>query len=295
MEPQENIKPKTNVMGLKKARREILKMQNLILGIILIGFGATAMWFGAHIATDGLKTVFSSEKVTAPKDLFHIAVTSMVRLKFPGPLLYFYNSQLGKTASPISVALFIEATNKRQSITRIFSYRIRALLTYDEGGEIAVTTDDRGNQKVTYKQSGVTVTKWRELHSIGFLHDNIYYVNNNNWKKAQHLGFSHNGFDNIAAEKQLRYGESIKGWVMLELEPDLRGQLPEIEELEFTLTNSAGESQVLKVPVAEEGKSYPLISSGSWKFLGGFHDLTKMEFTICPRIDVREIGRKESK
>jgi hypothetical protein len=225
-------------------------------------------------------------------DLFHVSTTSLVRFRFPGHLLFIYNSQLGKTISPISVALFIEVTNKRPSITRIFSYKIRALLTYDEGGEIIVTNDAKGDQKVTYEPSGNTVTKWRELHSVGLLHDQIYYVQND-WKKAQHLGFSHNSFDNIAAEKQLRYGESIKGWVMLELEPDLRGQLPEIREFEFTITNSAGESQVLKVPVGEEGKVHPIISSGSWKFLGGFHDLTKEHYTICPMIDVREIVRKD--
>ena len=225
-------------------------------------------------------------------DLFHVATTSMTRFKYPGPLLFFYNTKLGQTVSPISIAIFIEITNKRKSVTRIFSYRIRGLLTYDEGGDSILTRDHRGNQKLTYKPSGRVVTRWRELHSVGFLHNQIYYVSGD-WTKAQRLDFSANGLDLMARDKQLQYGESIKGWVMLELESDLRGQLPVIKELEFIIKNSAGESQSIKVPIPEERATYPEMSSGAWHFMGGFHDLTKEPATMCPRIDVQEMIKSQ--
>ena len=81
-------------MDLKKISRELSKMHNLVLGIVLIGLGAVAMWYGGQKASDGLKTVFRSDKAAIPTDLFHVTVTSMVRFKFPGPLLYFYDSYL---------------------------------------------------------------------------------------------------------------------------------------------------------------------------------------------------------
>jgi hypothetical protein len=286
------------------AKRDEFNMGNLIIyGIIVGACAVIGLWAGYKFKEELKKRADSEKPETQVEtsikkdnqaqsqpdsDFFHVATTSMTRFKYPGPLLFFYNSQLGKTISPISIALFVEITNKRKSVTRVFSYRIRGLLTYDEGGEIIITTDQRGNQTLTYRPIGKVVTKWRELHSVGFLHNQIYYVSGD-WTKAQRLDFSANGLDNIARDKQLQYGESIKGWVMLELEPDLRGQLPMIKELEFIIQNSAGESQSIKIPVAEKDTKYPVISSGAWHFMGGFHDLTTEPTTICPRIDVQEL------
>ncbi len=72
---QGNIRSKINAMDLKKAKRKILKMHDLILGIILIGLAGVAAWYGSQKASDGLKTVFSSEsdKITINSvKIFHV-------------------------------------------------------------------------------------------------------------------------------------------------------------------------------------------------------------------------------
>ena len=82
---------------------------------------------------------------------------------------------------------------------------------------------------------------------------------------------------------------------MLELEPDLRGQLPAINELEFVIRNSAGESQSIRTAVAEEDTKHPVISSGAWHFMGGFHDLTAEPATMCPTIDIQKAIESQKK
>ena len=107
--------------------------------------------------------------------------------------------------------------------------------------------------------------------------------------RCRRLDFSENSFDILARTTQLRPGESLLGWIFFEIDQDLRGQLPEIKELELTLRNSAGEEQTFRtqefVPArTEKGMSH--LSGGEWNLLEGEYDLTKEQYVIAAMVDL---------
>ena len=214
-----------------------------------------------------------------------------MNIKWPGPLLFMYDSSLGKTISPVSIALYIEVINKKPIISRVSGYKCRALLEYDEGSYQNIIQDKNSSLKFEYKTTGKAVEKWRTLHSIGFIGDQVYYVINDDWSKAKRIDFTQNGFDTIGPNKQLQPGESVMGWMFFELEQDLRGQLLKIKEIEFILTNSVGESQTFKSyqKLREEEEMTYSLTSGTWNVMGGYYDLTKEQYSMVPTIDLRQI------
>jgi len=260
-------------------------------GILIIAIAAAMGWWGTQVASEGWKNwkhpALSSEKVV--RDIYKLMVSSTMRFKYPGQLLYLYDSQLGKTISPISLALFLEVVNNKSSISRVYSLETRALMRYDEGGKTQINAQSPGGYKFSYIPSGKTVERWRTLHSVGFLHDRIYFVPNNDWTECKRIDFSKSSFELEARDKQLQPGESLNGWIFYEMEEDVRTQTPEIKQLEFTLKNSSGEVQIVKVDFPKEGEKFPKISSGSWDILEGYYDLTKENFSLCPRIDLHTI------
>lgn len=198
---------------------------------------------------------------------------------------------MGKTISPVSVVLYVEVVNKSPIISRIYSYKTRALLRYDEGGSHYISPSKNTRFKVEYKVSGNIVEKWRTLHSIGFIDDKVYFVTNNDWSETKRIDFTQNSFEMLARNTQLKPGESLMGWIFFELEQDLRGQVPKIKEIELTLANSAGESQIFKSfqePKGEDGMSSS-ISSGDWHLMEGYYDLTKEQYAMVPMIDLHQI------
>ena len=98
----------------------------------------------------------------------------------------------------------------------------------------------------------------------------------------------------MAREKQLQPGESITGWMFFEIPYELRGQLPEIIEMELTLTNSQGETQTFRRKSPTLNPESSVISCGVWHLLEGFYDLTKEDYTLCPQADLREILKQEN-
>lgn len=267
------------------------------MGIAIIAIAAAMGWWGTQVASEGWKQM--KEKATPSvsslqnQDIFKLMVSSPVRLKYPGNLLYVYNSQLGKTISPISVALFVEVANTKPVISRIVSLDATALMRYDEGGNTQIVSLPSGGSRFSYVPSGKIVERWRALHSVGFLHDQVYFVTNDDWTKCKRIDFSNNSFEVQARDKQLQAGESLKGWIFYELEEDLRVQLPEIKELEFTIKSSSGGVQTVKVDYPKEGEKSPAMSSGAWHLLEGYYDLTKDKFSLCPQIDLHAILKKE--
>lgn len=224
------------------------------------------------------------------KDVFKCNFITTMRFEYPGYFFMVYPSKLGNTISFPNIAIYVEAVNNKPTFTRIFSYQCRAFLKYDEGGSRVVTLKPSGGwDKYVYKPSGRSVEKWQKLHSMGFLGSNIYYM----WQgleKCRRLDFTQNGFDNLARDKQLEPGGSIKGWIFLEFETDeLRLQLPEIKEIELTIWNSIGESQVCRsgdgIKISDDANS--VISSGGLTFEPGVYDLTKEKYTATPMVDLK--------
>ena len=281
------------------------KMGQLILGIVIVGIGGALVWLGGHLASEGWKkwrqpvTVVDivhdgTQKNTSEsnkEDIFKVNFIITMRFKWPGPLLFMYPSALGKTISPVSIALYLEIVNNKPTISRIYSYKCRALLRYDEGGSTRVNQAPGNGMKLEYIPSGKIVEKWRNLYSMGFVGDQMYFVTSNGWNKCKRIDFTNNSLDNLARNIQLKPGESLMGWVFFELEHDLRTQLPEIKEIELTLTNSAGDSQVFKSRQDIKGDEEILhfISAGDWNVLEGFYDLTKEKYSMTPMVDLRRI------
>ncbi len=265
------------------------------------------LWVLANIIILDLVVVFvvtsisiylpAQEKVDDQQDIFRTNFITLMRFKWPGSLLYMYPSALGKTISPVSIALFIEVTNNKPIISRIYSYQCRALLKYDKGGIARIEQSSGGGMNYRYEPSGNIVEEWRTLYSMGFLHDQIYFVTSDGFSRCRRLDFTKNSFDNLARNSQLRPGESLMGWIFFEIDQDLRGQLPEIVELELTLRNSAGEEQVfrnrdLEPEGAERANSY--ISGGTWNILAGDYDLTKENYHMCAMVDLPKILKEGS-
>lgn len=225
------------------------------------------------------------------KDIFKVTIIESMRFKWPGPLMFRYQSASGKNLSPVSVALFVEVLNNKDVISRIYSYECKVLLKYDEGGGGLVSRTQNGGIKYEYKPAGETVVNWRNLYNMGFVDDNIYFITDHDWSKCKRIDFRNNGFDRQARDTHLKPGESLKGWMFFELEHDLRGQLPEIKKIELTLTNSARESQAFKIKqnVKENNDIVHFISSGQWNIIEGFYDLTKEKYTMTPMVDLRRI------
>lgn len=126
---------------------------------------------------------------------------------------------------------------------------MRALLEYDDGGKTRIDVLADGRKKMVYEPSGNVVTKWRDLHSVGYLMNEVFFLKGEDWSRAVRTDFSRNAFDRLARNKQLASGESILGWGLFELDEDIRPQVPIIKELETEIVNSFGEKQILRPPL----------------------------------------------
>jgi hypothetical protein len=239
--------------------------------------------------SQGIITPAKANRTSKKEDIFGINFMMTMNIKWPGPLLFIYSSSLGKTISPVAIALYIEAVNKKPAISRIYGYKCRALLRYDEGGSQNIDLSVNNSLKFAYQPIGNVVEKWRTLHSVRFIDDQVYYVMNNDWTKTKRLDFTQNSFHRLAGITHLKSGESLMGWIFFELEQDLRGQLLEIKEIEFTLTNSAGESQIFQhypEPRGEE-EILSLTSAAEWHVMEGYYDLTKEQYHLLPMVDLQ--------
>lgn len=243
-------------------------------------------------------TLFWLQKTTS-KPEFKAGISGAINIvTFPSPLVYLYDKhsydekQQGKSIAEISNAIHLDLTNASNVPVKLRSYQIRALVEYDEGGTVDLVKINSGIKPI-YKPSGKTVRKWRNLYSIGPLNDQIYYVAD--WKKARRFGLSKYGFDNIAYNtKQLNPGECLSGWILFEVEEDLRYQNLKIIEYEAIVTNSAGETSQFKIKRFPEDETTDFVSGGSIDMLG-LVDLTKIKWSICAIISLkRAVAGKES-
>jgi hypothetical protein len=152
-----------------------------------------------------------------------------------------------------------------------------------------------GGHKFGYRHGGRSVEKWRKLHSVGLLTDRVYFVNGNDWTKCKQISFGGDCLLSQAKETQMLPGQSIRGWLFFEIEKDLRGQVPYIRQLSFTIVTSTGDKQTVVVDYPKKGTTFPQISSGVWRFQEGFRDLTQEEFVLCPVMDLRdELSKKKT-
>ena len=233
--------------------------------------------------------------IVLPKQnsLFKCNVLVAMKFSYPGPVFIVYPSGLGNTMSFPNMALYVEVVNNKPTATRISDYECRMLLSYDEGGITEAIKTSTGGLKYKYKPTGKAIEKWQILRSMGFLGNNVYYVINDNLKKSRRLNFTENSFDRLASNTQLISGQSIKGWIFFEFESsELTFQLPKIKEIELTIHNSAGESEICRI-IHDETKPQDnaknVISAGDWQVEAGEYDFTKEKYTAVRMIDLPNI------
>ena len=214
--------------------------KSLIVVSVSLAFVAIGFCLGC-----GLYWVDKRESIAKQtvRDVFGLNFNVSFQTIRPNSVLVFlYPYEKERAMSFVDIALYIEAVNKKNIISRIMSYQCRALMEYDEGGYALLTTTPQGGTKYKYSPSGRKVEKWRVLHPMGCISSQSYLVMGD-MSKARLIDFSKNSFDKIAEDKQLTPGESFSGWMFFEVEPDLIGQTPQVKSFEITLTNSVGESQ----------------------------------------------------
>ena len=201
------------------------------------------------------------------------------------------NSAIGKTISPVNIALWVDAINNQPGITRIHSYNCKVLIKYDEGGKQNIIISKSGEKTFNYIPSGKVVEKWRNLHPMGFPGTKIYWVNNNDWSKCKLIDLNTDSFDKLALETQLEHGQSIMGWMFFELDYDLFGQVPEIKAIELTLKDTLGDSQTFfteQKSMGEDGFNN-VIAAGRLHFMEGYHDLTKDKYTLIRMLKLKKM------
>jgi hypothetical protein len=266
--------------------------ERILLGFIIFGI-IGPLW------VESLRWVHSRENSTLtseqPAAIFAVNFITTMNIKWPGPLVYIHTTSIGKTISSVSIALYIEVVNRKPTISRIYGYRARALLEYDEGGHQSVNVLPDKRTQLVSQPIGNTVEKYRTLHSMGFINDQVYYIIDNNWTRTKHIDFTNDSFDIPAHDVQLQSGESLRGWIFFELEQDLRYPLPTIKHIELTLRNSAGETQDFKSndEIRGETQAWGIISSGHWKILEGYYDLPQERYQLAAKMDVAQIQAGE--
>jgi len=141
--------------------------------------------------------------------------TSLI-LKYPGPIIYVYNSKLGDLIAPIGYALNVEVINNRPSSTKISSY----FLDIGVGGQ------------------------WVRLPNLSILNPmDVFWVNNSDLRNCTRLDFRANGFDQLARYKSISTGESIKGWMFFEWPAELRGHIPVFNKIRLYIENIQGDKE----------------------------------------------------
>lgn len=193
-------------------------------------------------------------------DPFFLRIHTLMLFAYPGLLVYRYTGKPGQLLAPVGLAAVIEATNKRATAAKVFSYFLDAAI---QG-------------------------QWTRLHNLQALNPrDFFWIGNNSLKAATRIDFSGNGFDIKAREHTLSPGESIKGWVFLEWPAEHRKKVPEIKQLRMTIENSHGETQttVLTLPTTQEpGESG--IAGGEWHVMPKSDVVDLSGVPIMPHMDL---------
>lgn len=264
----------------------IRKLKNhSLIAMVIVG---TLILSGIAGVLSNAKTI---KEFLQPKPDFKAGVSGSFNINvYPSPLIYLYdkqsydNAQSGKSIASISHAIHLDLINNKSVPVKLRSYKIRALLKYDEGGRVNLVKDKAGI-KPEYTPSGAKVLKWRDLYNIGPINDKIFYVVD--WSKARQIDFTDDCFDIKAfSNKQINPGESISGWLLFEVDEDLRYQPFEIKKYEAVLENSAGELSTIKIAVQKDDDTMNAVSGGTMKMLN-YVDLTTIKWDICSIIDLK--------
>lgn len=201
------------------------------------------------------------------REVFHTRFHTGVRFKYPGALMYLYDSSLGKRLAPVGYAMVMEVTNISQTIARVQAYTV----------DIPVNGE------------WIRLPNLRAVDPTAF-----FWAKNGDLRNVRRIDFQANGFDPQARNKSLQPGEGIKGWVFLEWPPELRDTSPKFDRIRLQIDDAIGRRTVatLDTEIAEEpGES---LLGGGELIVGPQESLDLSKTPILPHMDLLNLSKEKS-
>jgi pyrimidine deaminase RibD-like protein len=190
------------------------------------------------------------------------------------PMVYIYNSGLGKTVASVNLAMFVEVINLKPTQTRISKYSAKMLVTM---------TTNSGKED-----------EWHLLYPLPSRENNVFFILNNDWTKTKRFDFAEDGFDSQVTQTKLGTGDVVSGWMLFETNHNIRKREYEIKKIELTIEDIVGDKQILLLnPIGKEVKEEALLNPGGISIAGGYFDLTKEQMVLSSRYDIQEKLRRE--
>ncbi len=188
-------------------------------------------------------------------------------------MLYLYQSVLGKTLAPVNLVMFVQVTNLKPILTQISRYKSRVLIEYSVKGK--------------------AVEEWRQLYSLELLNNEVFYIQNDNWKNCTRFDFSNESFDLNARQNQLQPGQTVSGYMLYEIDPEIIADKANLKEIELTIEDVVGDTQTFNLTPIDNSKGVEtLINPGTFGLQGGF-DLTKEQYYLKSQNKLRKETRQK--
>ena len=91
---------------------------------------------------------------------------------------------------------------------------------------------------------------------------------------------------------QLHQGESLKGWLLFEMDRNFREFDYKVKEIILTIENNAHDIETVSIPLKEEPDRNGLLSGGV--VYPKRFDLSKLKFTVAPLQDLHQMMRQKN-
>ena len=221
---------------------------------------AVALLIRNDVIRKEIETARRVQAPSEPENPFHVRYHTALVANYPGPLVYLYDSKLGKRLAPVGYAVVLEVLNNRATATKIHGYVV----------DIAV-----GNE-------------WVRLPNLQALNPNeFFWIDNGNLKTCTRLDFTQTSFDMQARDRTLQPGESVRGWMFFEWPPELRSsEAPRFRQLRIQLENAQGERQATVVNTDQPQESGTSLLGGGAVYMPPQQKTDLSNVPILPHVDL---------
>ena len=153
-----------------------------------------------------------------PSTHFRVAISTLVKYRFPGILFLLYSDSTSEYLAPVGLQVLVSVTNNDPTVTKIEGYAADVLI---------------GDQ-------------WIRVFSLpGIDPKSFFLAQEETLTKAHRIDFSENSFDTLAKNRLLQSGEPLKGWMFFEWPANLRysdSDVP-IRKLRLHIENASGQRE----------------------------------------------------
>jgi hypothetical protein len=188
------------------------------IGLVVGGLVTAGIWHYTQnkiiarqnfLDAEKAKTTLQAQKSIQNNNLL-IRQVSVINIgAYPGPFLFKYRSIKGEKIAPIGYMAFIEVTNIGEIMTRITSYELKLKIK----------------------------NKWVKIPNLSVSNPLDVYYAVNVISKCINLDFRENSFDINAMNREIKKGESVRGWVFYEWPKELRNISTQPKTFSYTLTD----------------------------------------------------------